>query len=117
MKIGLKMDKLEPKCYKFGYRKEWKIGGPYGKLHKENGPAIEWAHGHKFWYINDKRHRVDGPAIEFANGDKLWFINDKKLNKREIKIFKHLKFAPKSECLLYINTIFKPIVLNRIKNG
>ena len=41
-----------------------------GKLHREDGPAIEWADGDKIWYLNDKRHREDGPAIEWANGYK-----------------------------------------------
>jgi len=49
----------------------------YGKLHREDGPAIIWANGDKEWYINDKLHREDGPAIESANGDKKWFLNGK----------------------------------------
>ena len=47
------------------------------KLHREDGPAIEWANGYKYWYLNGKRHREDGPAIEKANGDKEWWLNDK----------------------------------------
>jgi 2'-5' RNA ligase len=48
-----------------------------GKLHRTDGPAIEWADGSKEWYVNDKLHRTDGPAIERANGDKEWWVNDK----------------------------------------
>ena len=48
-----------------------------GKLHREDGPAIERANGDKEWYINGRRHREDGPACERANGDKYWWINDK----------------------------------------
>jgi len=44
-----------------------------GLLHREDGPAIEWANGDKEWYIEDKRHRVDGPAVECINGDKWWY--------------------------------------------
>ena len=47
-----------------------------GKLHREDGPAIEDADGHTWWYLNGKLHREDGPAIEFANGDKFWIVND-----------------------------------------
>ena len=47
-----------------------------GQRHREDGPAVEWAYGDKFWYINGKPHREDGPAIEYANGSKLWFLND-----------------------------------------
>lgn len=52
--------------------KRWFLNG---KLHREDGPAVEYANGSKYWYINDKLHRVDGPAIERFNGDKLWYIN------------------------------------------
>jgi|SRR6056300_328613 hypothetical protein len=45
------------------------------KLHREDGPAIEWAGGTKDWYINDKLHREDGPAIEYADGAKSWYVN------------------------------------------
>ena len=46
-------------------------------LHREDGPAIEWANGSKEWYINDKLHREDGPACEYAAGGKHWCINGK----------------------------------------
>ena len=45
------------------------------RLHREGGPAIEWADGSKFWYLNGKAHRVDGPAVEFPNGTKYWGLN------------------------------------------
>jgi antitoxin component YwqK of YwqJK toxin-antitoxin module len=48
-----------------------------GKLHREDGPAIEYANGDKHWYLNGKLHRVDGPAFECANGDKEWYLNGK----------------------------------------
>jgi hypothetical protein len=25
-----------------------------GKLHREDGPAIEWTDGHKSWWLNDE---------------------------------------------------------------
>jgi len=46
-----------------------------GKYHREDGPAVEYTNGDKFWYINGKRHREDGPAAEFDEGDKFWFLN------------------------------------------
>jgi hypothetical protein len=54
---------------------EWRNSD--GKLHRKNGPAVEWAHGDKYWYDDGKRHRKDGPAIEYANGDKSWYANGK----------------------------------------
>jgi hypothetical protein len=50
-----------------------------GEYHREDGPAIEWATGDKYWYLNDELHRVDGPAIERANGDKEWWLNGQRL--------------------------------------
>jgi hypothetical protein len=55
------------------------------KLHRTDGPAIEYADGSKEWYLNGKRHRTDGPAVEFAGGDKYWWLNDKRLTEAEHK--------------------------------
>ena len=46
-----------------------------GKLHREDGPAVEWDDGTKEWYHNGKCHREDGPAIECAGGTKYWYRN------------------------------------------
>jgi len=48
-----------------------------GKLHRESGPAIEFADGSKCWYRDGKRHRESGPAVEYANGNKEWYRNGK----------------------------------------
>lgn len=47
------------------------------KLHREDGPAIEWKNGSKDWIINGKRHRIDGPAVEGTNGTTKWYLNGK----------------------------------------
>ena len=61
---------------------EWADGSKFwwlnGKLHREDGPAKEWANGDKYWYLNDKLHREDGPAIECADGHKEWYLNDER---------------------------------------
>ena len=44
-------------------------------LHRNDGPAFEYADGTKCWYKNGLRHREDGPAIERANGTKCWYKN------------------------------------------
>ena len=41
-----------------------------GELHREDGPAVEWANGFKAWYRNGELHREDGPAAEWPNGSK-----------------------------------------------
>ena len=53
------------------------------KLHRLDGPAVEFANGSKYWFQNGKRHRLDGPAIEYADGDKEWFIEGKELSEEE----------------------------------
>ena len=51
----------------------------YDKLHRIDGPAIEWFDGKKFWYINGLLHRLDGPAIEHYDQD-TWYINNNKVD-------------------------------------
>jgi hypothetical protein len=47
-----------------------------GQLHREDGPAVEFANGDKYYYKNDLLHREDGPAIIYANGSKKYYKND-----------------------------------------
>jgi hypothetical protein len=54
--------------------KEWWVDG---KVHRIDGPAFECADGSKSWYVNGERHRLDGPAIEYANGNKAWYVDGK----------------------------------------
>lgn len=51
-----------------------------GKLHRADGPAVEWANGDKEWWVNDKVHRIDGPAVEYADGHQLWYVNGKEIS-------------------------------------
>jgi len=53
------------------------------KLHREDGPAVEYASGSKFWYLNGKTHREDGPAVEYASGYRAWYLQGKKYTKKE----------------------------------
>ena len=60
--------------------KVWYLNGQY---HREDGPAIEWADGSKFWYLNGQLHREDGPAIKWVGGNKSWYLNGQKLTEKE----------------------------------
>jgi hypothetical protein len=63
--------------------KHWYLDG---KLHRSDGPAVEWADGSKFWYLDGKLHRSDGPAVEYANGDaRFWYLDDKQLTQAQWK--------------------------------
>ena len=52
--------------------------------------------GVKEWRINGKLHREDGPAIEFANGNKEWYYKgdwiDCKDNQEFLRMIKLLAF-------------------------
>lgn len=45
----------------------------HGLLHREDGPAVEFPNGKKFWYLWGDRGRKDGPAVECSNGDRSWY--------------------------------------------
>jgi hypothetical protein len=76
------MDKMITYTVKVGENKtkHWRLNG---KLHREDGPAIEHSNGDKYWYLNGKRHREDGPAIEYADGTKYWYLNGEQLTEKE----------------------------------
>ena len=44
-----------------------------GKLHREDGPAVEWVNGDREWWFNGKRHRDGGPAVECVDGNRHWY--------------------------------------------
>ncbi len=66
----------------YNNRTEWYLSG---KLHRVDGPAIEWADGYKAWYLNGNLHREDGPAIECADGSKCWYLNGKEYTEAQWK--------------------------------
>lgn len=53
----------------------WVVGN---KLHRIDGPAVEWDDGDKEWCINGLFHREDGPAIDYINGHQEWWLNGDK---------------------------------------
>ena len=52
-------------------------------LHREDGPAVEYADGYKAWFVNGECHREDGPAVEWADGTKEWWFKGKELTEQE----------------------------------
>lgn len=60
--------------------KEWYLNGV---LHREDGPAVEYANGTKQWLIDGRLHREDGPAIEWPNGTKQWWLNGRLIEPEE----------------------------------
>ena len=74
--------------------KYWRINN---KLHRVDGPAIVWGNGNKYWLQNGIRHREDGPAIERTDGSKEWFLYGKELIQPK-------EFATMEKWLLELNT-------------
>ena len=63
-----------------------------GKLHRTDGPAIEYSNGDKSWYINGKLHRTDGPAFEWFNS-KGWWLNGEEYSEEEFDMVKEVLWA------------------------
>jgi hypothetical protein len=40
--------------------------------------------GSREWYLNGQRHREDGPAIETAHGICKWFLNGEQVTEQEV---------------------------------
>jgi len=38
----------------------------------------------KRWFLNGKLHREDGPAVEWPNGTKFWCLNGKLVSWKEV---------------------------------
>lgn len=63
-------------------------------LHNENGPAIIYDNGTKYYFIDGKKHRINGPAVIFNNDNNgSWFYNNKYVgtNLTQEEFDKHLK--------------------------
>jgi len=77
--------------------KRWYLNG---KLHCEDGPAVEWPDGEKQWYLNGKLHREDGPAIEYPNGEKQWYLNGKEVSWEQV--FRNANGDLEKECRILV---------------
>lgn len=51
-----------------------------GRLHRTDGPAIEYANGDKLWYINGTLHRENGPAVEWGYNIVRWYYRGNRVN-------------------------------------
>lgn len=58
------------------------------RLHRDNGPAITDAKGNKWWYQNGQQHREDGPSVEYADGTCLWYYRNRWIDANSNETFK-----------------------------
>jgi len=45
-----------------------------------------YTHGSKCWYLNGKLHREDGPAVERADGTTFWWLNGEHLTEEDLRV-------------------------------
>ena len=68
-------------------------------------------YGTKRWFLNGKLHREDGPAEEWADGTKEWYLNDRLLTeeqwKKKVNKVKELTVSEISKMLGYEVKIVK----------
>lgn len=53
------------------------------KLHRDDGPAIEYDKKYKMWFRNGLLHREDGAAIEYHDGRKEYFLYGQNLTEQQ----------------------------------
>jgi len=75
--------KMKPEKVQHDDISEYRLNG---KLHREDGPAVEYVDGSKEWWFNGKLHREDGPAVEYVDGSKEWWFNGKQFTKWEFEM-------------------------------
>lgn len=46
-------------------------------VHRDDGPAVKWNFGTKFWVNSGAFHREDGPAIEYNDRPVKWWYRGK----------------------------------------
>jgi len=49
---------------------------------KRNGKIID-KYGSVCYYKDDKLHREDGPAVEYADGAKAWYLNSIRYSEKD----------------------------------
>jgi len=49
--------------------------------------------GNREWWRNGQLHREDGPAIEYASGNRYWYLNDRLMTEEEHRKLTQKKMA------------------------
>ena len=62
----------------------------HGEYHRVGGPAMVRNDGGIFYYQNNLLHREDGPACILSNGEELWYLRGTKIQVKNNKEFLRL---------------------------
>ena len=54
-----------------------------GHSHREDGPAVVWAHDRQWWCRRGRVHFAHGPADLWPNGMLRWYKDDRLLRERD----------------------------------
>jgi len=89
-----------------------------GSITNKGFETILTDNGDREWYLDGKLHREDGPAIESGLSKNLWYLHGVRLFEPQIKTLKHILNSSHKELVLMI--AIKPplntIVSQRLRN-
>lgn len=94
--------KYEPYTLFNGEVLYWYLNDNKGNLHAEDGPAVIYSSGTKYWFKHGKYHREDGPAVIYPDGSELYFFNGCICTSREHFIIKQKYKLIKIDNILYL---------------
>ena len=86
--------------------KHWRSDG---KLHRDDGPAVEFHDGTLAWFQHDKLHRDGLPAVEWTDGIKEWWIDGIKQHDQMKYFNSHMDINPHIGIKSYIEKIAKAL--------
>jgi len=77
-------------------------------MREKKSSCLTYINGTKNWWmntwcLNGSLHREDGPAVEFADGNKAWYLNDKKYIEQDFyrELYKR-KIISKDELFIHL---------------
>ena len=94
--------------------KEWYL---HGKLHREDGAAIEYADGTKAWYLHGELHREDAPAVEWSDGTKQWWLHNRYYENAEAWAEALLESRNEMHDVQNVDAFLKTVLRNQLQQS
>ncbi len=88
------------------------------KITKKGFETIVTSDGDREWYLDGKLHREDGPAVESGISKNLWYLHGVRLFEPQIRLLKEILNCSKEELVLKValKHPFNEIVMQRLMN-